>query len=122
MSSRSKLLTHNLNQTAVYWGSPTSDGAGGRSFGSAYPEEIDVRWEQRHELLLEASGREVRSNAVVFVGQDVGLAGYLYMGTLEDLSSAEEADPLTIRGAYEIRGRGKLPDLKASRFARKAWL
>lgn len=122
MSSKSKLLTHNLNQTAVYWGSPASDGAGGRTFGSAYPEEINVRWEQKQELFIDANGQEVRSNAVVFVGQDVDLGGYLYLGTLEDLSSAEEADPLTTRGAYEIRGLGKMPDLKAGRFVRKIWL
>lgn len=122
MTSRSKLWTHTLNQTAVYWGSPTSDGTGGRTFGSAYPVEVDVRWEQVQKLFIDGSGQEVRSRAVVYVGQDLDLGGYLYLGTLDDLSSAEQADPLAISGAYEIRSFEKVPDINAGRFVRKAWL
>jgi len=114
------LLTDKLKQTAVYWGNPQNDGAGGRTFDS--PVEIDVRWEDRHELFIDGSGQEVRSNAVVFVAQDVVMGAYLYLGKLSDLSSGEAVDPLTIDNAHEVRGFGKIPDIKAERFLRKAWL
>lgn len=120
--SRSTLLTDKLRQTAVYWGDPQSDGAGGRTFGSAYPIELSIRWEQRQELFIDASGQESTSKAVVYVDQDVDIGGYLYLGGLDDLSSAEEANPLTVDGTYEIRGLKKLPDIRADRFMRKAWL
>ena len=118
--SRSTLLTDKLRQTAVYWGNPQSDGTGGRTFDD--PVELSVRWEQRQELFIDVGGQEVTSQAVVYVDQDVDIGGYLYLGDLDDLSSAEEASPLTVDGAYEIRGLKKLPDIKASRFMRKAWL
>lgn len=124
--SKSGILTHSLNQTAVYWPNPAPDGWGGKSFDEA--EELDpaedngVRWVQRQELFIDAQGQEQRSNAVVHVAQDVDLGGYLYLGTLDDLSSAEEADPLDVSGAYEIRNFEKYPDRRGTRFVRKVWL
>ena len=119
---RSTLLTDKLRQTAVYWGDPQSDGAGGRTFGSAYPVELSIRWEERQELFVDASGQETMSQAVVYLDQDIDIGGYLDLGDLDDLSSAEESDPLTVGGAYEIRNFKKLPDIKADRFLRKVWL
>lgn len=120
MTGRSNLLTHALKQTAVYWANPRSDGTGGRTFDEA--AEINVRWEEKQELFIDRSGQEVRSQAVVFVGQDVDMGGYLYLGRLADLSSAEEDDPLSIATAYEIRGTQKIPSIKAMCFMRKIWL
>jgi len=118
--SRSTLLTDKLKQVAVYWGNPQNDGAGGRTFDD--PVELSVRWEQRQELFIDANGQESTSKAVVYLDQDIDIGGYLYLGDLDDLSSAEEGDPLTVSGAYEIRGSKKLPDIKADRFLRKVWL
>ena len=119
---QSNFLTGQLKQTAIYWGDPQSDGMGGRTFGSSYPVELSVRWEQRQELFIDAAGQEKRSQAVVYVAQDVDMGGYLFLGTLDNLSSAEEADPLTVDGAHEIRGWAKVPSLKADRYLRKIWL
>lgn len=117
---QSTLLTHNLKQTTVYWGNPQNDGFGGRTFDD--PVEVDVRWEERQELFIDTNGQEVRSQAVVYIAQDVDMGGYLYLGDLDDPSSAEEDDPLTVSGAYEIRGFQKIPDIKAGQFLRKIWL
>lgn len=117
---QSTLLTDKLKQTAVFWGNPQNDGAGGRTFDD--PIELSVRWEQQQELFVDASGQESTSKAVVYVDQDVDIGGYLYLGDLDELSSAEESDPLTVGEAYEIRSFKKLPDIKADRFLRKAWL
>ena len=120
MTSRSKLLENQLNQTAVYWGNPSSDGYGGRTFD--VPAEISVRWQDRQELFVDAQGREQTSRAVVYVATDLVIGGYLYLGELADLSSAEEGDPLSVSTAYEIRAISKTPDIGADRFARKLWL
>jgi hypothetical protein len=117
---RSTFLTSNLRQTAVYWGGPQSDGFGGRTFDEAV--EISVRWEDKQELFIDATGQEVRSNAVVYVDRDLDMGGYLYLGELDDLDSAEAADPFTLSNAREIRGWGKTPSLKNDISLRKVWL
>ena len=114
------MLANQLKQTAVHWGNPSSDGFGGRTFDDAV--ELDVRWQDRQELFVDAQGREQTSRAVVYVATDLSVGGYLYLGELADLSSAEEGDPLTVATAYEIRAISKTPDIGADRFARKVWL
>ena len=114
------MLANQLKQTAVYWGNPASDGYGGRTFDDAV--EMNVRWQDRQELFVDAQGREQTSRAVVYVATDLAIGGYLYLGTLADLSSAEEGDPLSVSTAYEIRSISKTPDIGADRFARKLWL
>ena len=114
------MLTNQLKQTAVYWGNPQSDGYGGRDFDDAV--EISVRWQDRQELFIDAQGREQTSRAVVYVATDLSIGGYLYLGELADLSSAEEGDPLSVSTAYEIRAISKTPDIGADRFVRKVWL
>jgi hypothetical protein len=119
---RSTFISHALKQTAVYWGDPVSDGAGGRTFGSAYPVEIDCRWEQKADLFIDMAGQETRSRAVVYVSQDLDMGGYLFLGSLSELSGAEQADPLIVSRAYEIRQFQKVPNLKGDMTTRKAWL
>lgn len=114
------MLTNGLKQTAVYWANPANDGYGGRTFDEAI--EISVRWEEKQELFIDSNGQEVRSNAVVYVSQDLDMGGYLYLGEQSDLSSAENADPLIIDAAHEIRGWSKIPGCRAGNYMRKAWL
>ena len=109
-----RYITKNLNQTITYWANPTSDGWGGSTFDT--PVAITGRWEDRQELYRDADGQEVLSHAVVFVGQDVDIKGYLYLGT------SVAANPKNVDGAREIKSFRKIPNLKATAFARKAWL
>ncbi len=118
--SKSKRFTNALQQTAVYWANPVSDGEGGRIFDAAV--EINVRWEERQEMFRDPQGQEKQSNAVVYVGQDVVVGAYLFLGDLDDLSSAEEVDALNVDGAYEIRQFNKIPDSTGTAFLRRAWL
>lgn len=120
MTSRSKMLTNQLKQTAVYWGNPQSDGYGGRTFDDAV--EISVRWADRQEMFVDTQARERVSRAVVYAAIDLMVGGYLYLGELADLSSAEEGDPLSISTAYEIRAFSKTPNVRGDQFVRKAWL
>ena len=113
-------ISRKLKQTAVYWANPTATGAGGRSFDA--PVEVSVRWEQKQELFVNADGQETRSMAVVYSAQDMDLDGYLYLGTLNDISSAEEADPMILAGAFIIRGFESVPNVKATQYLRRIWL
>ena len=111
-------------QTAVYWGSPTNDGYGGKTF--ADPVEISCRWEniiQNIDRVGARLGEEVVSEAQVYVTEDVEEMGYLYLGDLDDLDSDEEADPKTIEKAYPIRKFEKIPAIRSTNeFLRKAYL
>jgi hypothetical protein len=107
-------------QKVVYWGNPQNDGYGGKTFDAAV--EILVRWEDKQELYTDVEGREVRSTAVVYPGVDLDLGGFLYLGELDD--SGLDSDPLPneVSEAKEIQQFWKVPNLRATKFVRKAWL
>ena len=113
-------LTENLNQTVVYWGSPTPDGYGGFTFAS--PIELFARWEDKTELFINNTGQESKSLAVVFVSQDVEIAGWLFLGEISDIDSGLSDMPYKIDGARQIRGFKKIPNLDITEFERKVWL
>lgn len=108
-----------LNQTAVYWSAPTFDGLGGSTF--TIGADIACRWEDKAELFLDLQGKEQRSSAVVFVSSDLAVGGYLYLGSVDDLTTPQKSDPMLI-AAYEIRAIEKIPSIDAQRFTRKVWL
>ena len=112
-------------QTAVYWGSPVDDGYGGKTF--ADPVEISCRWEDRVEKIswqgASRLGEEIVSRARVFTTQDVDELGWLFLGDLDDLESDEEADPMTVDGAFEIKRFDKTPAMRSTtQFSRVAYL
>lgn len=111
-------VTRNHKQTIVYWGTPTKDKYGGTTF--AAPVEITGRWEDKNEVFIDSIGRERISKSHVYLGQDVDIEGYLYLGTLASISSA--ASPKEVNGAYEIKAPMKTPNLKATDFERKVIL
>lgn len=111
--------TRSLKQTAVYWGSPETDGRGGHSYSAA--AEISVRWEDMQELFIDPNGDELLSASVVFVNQDLDVGGYLFLGEEADLDS-DHSDPEAIQLAREIKQFAKIPDLKNKMYTRKVWL
>jgi len=115
------LIARMCTQTAVYWGTPVADGYGGKDF--ADPVEISCRWENTTEKIMNSNGEEVVSRAQVFTTQDVDELGYLFLGDLDDLNSAEEADPMSADGAYEIKRFDKTPAMRSTtEFSRVAYL
>ena len=106
-------------QTAVYWAPSTLDGFGNVTF--ADPIEIAVRWENKVELFIDDKGKEQKSAAVVYPISAVLLEGYLYLGELLDLSSAEENDPKSTT-AKEIRGVSVSINVRGTQMLYKAWL
>jgi hypothetical protein len=114
------MLTRRCAQTAVYWGTPTEDNYGGKTF--AAPVEIACRWVDKSEIIASTTGQELVSRAMVHVLQDLDEQGYLYLGTLADLSATEEANPKIVTGAFEIKQFHKVPSLDGSVYVRKAYL
>jgi hypothetical protein len=124
--SITSFLSKTCVQTAVYWGSPTNDGYGGKTF--AAPIEIFCRWEDRNEIFIAANGDEAVSKSVVYVLLDLENEGYLYLGTLDELYDSAESsgvtlDPSEIVGAQIIKRFDKTPALNSTtEFIRKAYL
>ena len=115
------IISKNCKQTAVYWSSPVNDGYGGFTF--AEPIEIKCRWEDKVQFIRMDDGNMQASRAIVYVLQELDEEGYLYLGTLADLDSADEDDPTIVSGAYNIKKFEKSPVLgKTNAFAYKAWL
>ena len=111
---------NNLRQTAVYWGNPTEDGYGNYTYDD--PVEITCRWGEVTEVLTGPQGEELVSQAKVQVKQDLDENGLLFLGDLDDLSAAEEADPTTVEAAYRILKVDKVPTIHGRAFFRRAWL
>ena len=108
-------------QDAVYWGNPVNDHEGGFTFDN--PIEIKCRWEEMIQVISDNKGNEVTSRAVIYLLQDVHEEGYLFLGTLDDLDSTQEADPKTIENAFIIKRFDKIPVLgSTTEFLRKAYL
>ncbi len=114
-------ITKNHKQTIVYWASPTPGKFG--TFAYTAPVEITGRWEDRQVLFLDKEGKEITSKSIVYLGQDVDLGGFLYLGTLASIASAiDETHPKNVDGAEEIRGFTKIPNLRATDFERRAFI
>lgn len=116
MPSRSRSSFGRLPEKLVWWTSPTPDGFGGKSFADA--TEIDGRWEQRQKLYRDAEGRELMSNAVVYVGIDVAVGDFLMLGEISDLSSGAE-DPDQQPTAYEVVALETIKDVQGRKVCRE---
>jgi len=97
------------NQTAVYWALTGVNGYGESIF--AEPVEVSVRWEDKQERYVSKDGAEHTSSSVVYPASELVLGGYLYLGTLASLSSAEEGDPTSVIAAKEIRAINRSTNL-----------
>ncbi len=114
------LITNMCNQRAVYWGDPEKDGYGKLTFTA--PVEIAVRWESKQELFINQEGKEERSQAKVWAPTAFAMEGYLFLGGLDDLSSAEKADPQVLASAFMIKGSSNIPDINGNEFVQKVWM
>ncbi len=107
------------NQTAVHWQRTGSDGHGGSEY--ADPVEIDCRWDEVRELILSENGREIVSDAQVLVTQDISENDMLYLGSLDDLDSGQQADPNEAK-AHKVRRFRKIPTIDGRYYKRIAYL
>jgi hypothetical protein len=119
--SLERFLSKACVQTAVYWGTPVNDGYGGMTYDT--PVEIYVRWDGSTQVITDSKGVEHTCKNEVVTLQDVDEQGFLYLGSLSDLSTAEKANPLLVDGAHCILQFDKNPMLfKTDDFMRVAYL
>lgn len=123
-------------QPAVYWGNPVPDGMGGCTF--AAPVEIKVRWASKvstpHSTYNKSeqvdSRTEVTKDATeVLCTQDLDIGGFLWLGSLQELTDflyptpAHTRSPLFIDNAMKITNFSKTPLLfSKTKFVRTAML
>lgn len=112
MSIKSKVQV----QTCVYWAPANADSAGlafdnyGQPLYSDPVEKL-CRWEDVAQIFVSPSGTEETSKSVVMV-DDVAIGGLLLLGTLDDVTDL--SDPRNNAGAWEIRQREKIYNLRGS--------
>lgn len=75
--------TQNFIHDLTYWPPGENDGFGRTSYGA--PVALTGRWQDDQILFRDAQGREVVSEAVVYVSQAVANGGRLYRGTSVDI-------------------------------------
>lgn len=93
--------TDDMPESATYWPPGQNDGFGGTSYGA--PVVIACRWQNKATLFRDNEGREVTSEAVVYVDRALENKGKLHRG--ESISATPPA------GSGEIRQTGESPDL-----------
>lgn len=101
---------NHLNDTIVYWGSPTNDGYGTYIYATAV--EIDGRWMEKSELILNYEGKQIVSNTHVQVLNELDEDGYLYLGTLASIPAGDLTTPKKVDGAYRIQKVMRTPSIK----------
>jgi len=113
-------VTKFLKQTAVLWKTPVPGQFGKYTFDAGI--EINVRWEEKMVRIRNDKNIEILSRAEVMLDTEIEVGEYLYLGTLDLLSSQQQLDPLLINNAYKIVSREKTPNIRATDFVRVAWL
>jgi hypothetical protein len=112
-----------LVQKAVYWGNPVNNGYNKFTYDS--PIEIDCRWEGKEQLLRtwDGGGLTLSYIGIVWVDQDLDENGCLFLGTLDDLDSGAEEEPLSMDTVFRIQQFEKLPRMRSTtEFIRRAFL
>jgi hypothetical protein len=103
------------NQDITYWEPTGNMDRFGKPTVLA-PVSIKGRWESVSEIFNDRQGREIRSEAVVFVDTEVAEEGWLFLGTSTD------TDPANVSGALEIKKFEKTPNLDQTDFEMVAML
>lgn len=109
-------LTRNLKQDITVWNQAADkDNFGNLTYSS--PRTIKGRWEENDNLTITLDGREITSQAVVFLKEDVAVGDYLFLGTDSSLF------PDSVSDAFEVKSFKKTPSLRNSKqFERMAVL
>lgn len=104
-----------FHQTLTYWeANSTTDIYGKPTFKA--PVQLSCRWEDREQQIINKKGSEIVSKSRIFVEGEIGLEGYLFLGT------SNETDPTKVEGADEIQQVGVTPDLRYLRSLVTVWL
>ncbi len=112
------LITKVLKQKCVYWVFDDFDAQGQPVYKDG--EELNCRWEDRVEEIVDTDGTKVLSKAQVMVSTDVKVGGVLWLGELGDETYSSE--PTRNEGAFEIIQFSKIPNFRVTEYVRTAYL
>ena len=101
-------IASKCTQPIVYWGGPVNNGEGGFTYDD--PVEILGRWEELNEVIMANDGKEIISQARVFLTQDVDEEGRLWLGELTELDSAPDPNDSAVAALYVV-ATSRLPKL-----------
>lgn len=104
-------VTRNLRQTATRWTIASKDIYGKPTYTRS---SVKCRWEDNMRKSVDTQGVEFISSAMVWLPIDISVGDYLFLGT-----STATAPP---DDAREVGNFGKIPNIKATQFERKAVL
>lgn len=108
MMSIAKFILGKLKQPIVYWGNPVDNGYGEYTYDD--PVQLYGRWEELNEVIMGTNGKEMISQARVFLSQDVDEEGAMWLGLLTDLDSAPSPTDSAV-AALHIIATSRLPEL-----------
>jgi len=101
-------IASKCTQPIVYWANPVSDGFTGFEYDD--PIQLYGRWEELNEVIMGPNGKELISQARVFLTQEVAEEGRMWLGLMTDLESAPDPDASAVNALY-IVAQGRLPKL-----------
>lgn len=96
------MIANKLNQTATYW-FPSGAGSWGEPAWSS-PQTISVRWQEKQQLIRDKEGREVTSDAVVYVTIPINPEGRLQLGAVTGNPTDSAEEPKAISSHVSIGG------------------
>lgn len=115
--SIARFLRKLRRQKCVYWENLNPDGVGGSVF--AEPVELLCRWTDKNQVVVDDFNRQIVSVAGVMTEDELELGSYLMKG---ELNAEVPVDPRGFDGAFLIKWRKSVPDIKARAFLNKAYL
>ena len=113
-----RVAVRTMKQKGVYWELDALDEFGKPTWKE--PIEIDLRWEDAEEEIINPNGERVMSRAQLIVDRDLTIKGVLWLGELDDIGSSD--NPKSNDGAWEIIQYLKTPDFKGRKYLREAYL
>lgn len=109
-----------LIDTAVLWAVTGKNAYNELIFSAGV--EVFVRWEDKQEIFISEEGKELSSKAILHINQDVIPDSFMFLGDLDDLTTAQKADPKLCETAYAVKSFKKTKSVGGIYILRKVYL
>lgn len=106
-----RLSQRNRKQDATRWTPDSLDIYGNATWTSS---SLKVRWEDKKEKTVDIEGNDIVSNSIIYLGEDILIGDYLYLGTSANASPPE--------GSFRVKNFSKIPNIAGTDYIRKAVL
>jgi hypothetical protein len=104
----------------IYWAPTGVDNQGRPTYTGTSPIEIQCRWEDTNEQMIDKTGRQRTSRSIVYVDRDIDVNGALTHSSLEAIQFV--TDPFKNPQTWEVQRFDKVPTLRNRESLRKAYL